>query len=283
MGMIFCRGCGHQIHDSAVNCPKCGAPNAVTGSGTVSPSVATVEIPDGIKGWSWGAFLLNWIWAIGNRTWIGLLALIPYVGFIMAIILGIKGREWAWKNKQWDSVEHFNAVQRKWSMWGGIVVGVVFVVGILAAIAIPAYEDYKSRAQEISLLDQPAEETVNVQRSSEPVAAMPVSSPYPLPQLAFGKIEFLTAVKQIGMEAHWESEFVSYLSNPQAFWDKCVAGGAFIAQELGNMNPAEARAHGEAGCQGTTAIYYQCLNGTRLDDAVMCLQQHINEAAEGGD
>jgi len=35
---------------------------------------AAAEIPPGVKGWSWGAFLLNWIWAIGNQTWIGLLA-----------------------------------------------------------------------------------------------------------------------------------------------------------------------------------------------------------------
>lgn len=158
MGMIFCHGCRHQIHDSAVSCPKCGAPNAVTGSSRSSST--SVEMPDSIKGWSWGAFLLNWIWAIGNRTWIGLLALIPYVGFIMVIILGIKGREWAWKNKQWDSVEHFNEVQRKWSIWGGIITGVVFVVGLMAAIAIPAYQDYKSRAEEISF-DQTAEESIN--------------------------------------------------------------------------------------------------------------------------
>ena len=53
--------------------------------------------PPEISGWSWGAFFLNWIWAIGNRTWIGLLALVPYVGFIMCIALGVKGREWAWQ------------------------------------------------------------------------------------------------------------------------------------------------------------------------------------------
>ena len=23
-------------------------------------------IPDGVKGWSWGAFMFNWIWAIGS-------------------------------------------------------------------------------------------------------------------------------------------------------------------------------------------------------------------------
>ena len=71
------------------------------------------DFPEGVKGWSWGAFFLNWIWAIFNKSYIGLLALIPYVGLIVGIYLGIKGRELAWKNKQWDSVEHFNRVQRK--------------------------------------------------------------------------------------------------------------------------------------------------------------------------
>ena len=93
-------------------------------------------LPEGVKGWSWGAFLLNWIWAAGNRTWIGLLSLIPYIGFIFSIMLGINGREWAWQNKRWDSVEHFNRVQRRWSAWGTALVGIA-VIGILAAILIP--------------------------------------------------------------------------------------------------------------------------------------------------
>src|SRR5690348_897688 len=93
-------------------------------------------IPDGVKGWSWGAFLLSWIWAIGNRTWFGLLSLLPYVGFIFALIQGINGREWAWRNKHWDSLEHFNRVQRKWSTWGLIIVGGIFLLGIVAAIVI---------------------------------------------------------------------------------------------------------------------------------------------------
>ena len=100
------------------------------------------ELPDGVKGWSWGAFLLNWIWAAFNGTYIGLLAIVPYVGFIMAIVLGIKGREWAWRNKRWESLEHFNHVQKGWSIWGvGLVFGLT-LLGIVAAIALPAYVDY---------------------------------------------------------------------------------------------------------------------------------------------
>lgn len=104
-------------------------------------------IPPGVSGWSWGAFLLNWIWAVSNRTWIGLLCFIPYVGFVMSIILGIKGREWAWRNKRWDSVEHFQRVQRKWSIWSLVIIVGVMGLAILAAIAIPAYQDYVVRAQ----------------------------------------------------------------------------------------------------------------------------------------
>ncbi len=98
-------------------------------------------IPDGIKGWSWGAFCWNWIWAVGNKSYIGLLALIPYVGFVMSIYLGIKGRELAWRNKRWDSVEHFQRVQRRWSLWALVIVGIA-LVGMLAALILPATQGH---------------------------------------------------------------------------------------------------------------------------------------------
>ncbi|WP_286240281.1 hypothetical protein [Neptuniibacter halophilus] len=101
--------------------------------------------PDGVRGWSWGGFFFNWLWAIFNRTWIGLLALVPYIGFVMVIVLGIKGRQWAWENKRWDSVEHFQRVQRRWSI-AALIFFLIALVGILAAIAIPAYQDYVIRA-----------------------------------------------------------------------------------------------------------------------------------------
>lgn len=103
------------------------------------------EIPEGIKGWSWGAFIFSWIWAIGNKSWVGLFALVPYIGFIMSFVLGFKGREWAWRNKRWESIEHFQRVQRKWSLWSFAFL-VIPVIGILAAVAIPAYQEYVLRA-----------------------------------------------------------------------------------------------------------------------------------------
>ena len=46
----------------------------------------------------------------------------------------------AWQNKRWDSVEHFQRVQKQWSFWGVLIIGGIFLLGIVAAIAIPAYQ-----------------------------------------------------------------------------------------------------------------------------------------------
>jgi hypothetical protein len=105
-------------------------------------------VPPEIKGWNWGAFLLNWIWSIGNQTWIGLLALLPYVGFIMAIILGVKGSEWAWQNRRWESVEQFKQVQRTWAIVGLVIVIAAFALAIFAAILFPVFARAREAARQ---------------------------------------------------------------------------------------------------------------------------------------
>ena len=62
-------------------------------------------IPAEIDRWNWGAFLLNWIWGIGNHTYIALLTLHSVFGFIWLFVLGAKGSAWAWRNGRWDSVD----------------------------------------------------------------------------------------------------------------------------------------------------------------------------------
>ena len=138
---MFCSACGTKSNDeSAQFCRSCGAAfHAGTTISSPAPAIIKDTLPDGIKGWSWGAFLLNWIWAIGNRTWIGLLALIPYVGFGVAIWLGIKGREMAWANGQWQSVEHFNRVQKKWSQWAVGILLASCVIAVLGGIGASIY------------------------------------------------------------------------------------------------------------------------------------------------
>jgi hypothetical protein len=80
-------------------------------------------LPAELAGWSWnwGAFLWTFIWGLFNKTYIALLIFVPLVNIFMLFILGFKGNAWAWRNKKWESLEHFRRVQRKWSIWGFII------------------------------------------------------------------------------------------------------------------------------------------------------------------
>ncbi len=108
-------------------------------------------VPDEIKKWNWGAFLMNWIWGLGSGTYIALLCLVPLVGIVAALILeapmgaviaagvvyvaiaaliGARGSEWAWQNARWHSIEHFRSAQRKWIWWWFCLV----LIGILIVL-----------------------------------------------------------------------------------------------------------------------------------------------------
>ncbi|MEA5572628.1 serine/threonine-protein kinase [Calothrix sp. UHCC 0171] len=93
-------------------------------------------IPDEILGWNWGAFLMPWCWLWTNQVWIGLLCFFPSIGLIMAILLGAKGNEWAWKSRRWRSIEHFKQHQRGWAI-AGLLIGAPFSM-ILWAVALAA-------------------------------------------------------------------------------------------------------------------------------------------------
>ena len=100
-------------------------------------------VPVEIQGWNWGAFLLNWIWGLGNGTYIALLALIPMVNVVMAFVLGAKGTEWAWQNKRWDSIESFRRIQRKWLYAGLIVFGICMIIMIISMVGIFSFVFHK--------------------------------------------------------------------------------------------------------------------------------------------
>lgn len=78
------------------------------------------SIPPKLDKWSWGAFFMNWIWGLGNSTYIALLMFVPFVNIIMFFVLGAKGNKWAWKNRLWEDEVHFVKTQRKWAIAGVI-------------------------------------------------------------------------------------------------------------------------------------------------------------------
>ncbi|MGH1352281.1 MAG: cytochrome c oxidase assembly factor Coa1 family protein [Methyloligellaceae bacterium] len=126
-------------------------------------------LPPELHRWNWGAFFLNWIWGIGNNTYIALLMFVPLVNVVMLFVLGAKGNKWAWQNVTWRDVEHFRRVQRNWAKVGfGIFVGIIlFFIGMIFLIGNllkgEAYEKslqkVKSNPEIIQLLGQPIQQT----------------------------------------------------------------------------------------------------------------------------
>src|SRR5690242_9695543 len=100
------------------------------------PPLDRTLVPAEIDRWNWGAFLLNWIWGVGNNTFIALLTLVPVIGWVMPFVLGAKGSAWAWRNGRWDSIAHFKRVQRLWAIWGAVLwlVGILFFSGIFGGV-----------------------------------------------------------------------------------------------------------------------------------------------------
>lgn len=119
--------------------------------------------------------------------------------------------------------------------------------------------------------------------SSHETTAAVTPSPYPLPQLAFDQADFIGSMKRAQMEPHWVAEFTTYLSRPAEFWTNCISSHAGIAQEFGGMKTTEARQHAEQSCQSLASQLHQCLDGTSLGNAILCLQEHINNMEANGE
>lgn len=101
--------------------------------GNTSGQGSSAVVPEEVKGWSWGGFFLSWIWGTFNGITLSIRILALIVPF-MNIVLGIKGREWAWQSKRWDSVEHFNQTQRKWAIAGALWVVIWVVISIILPV-----------------------------------------------------------------------------------------------------------------------------------------------------
>jgi serine/threonine protein kinase len=102
------------------------------------------KIPDEIQGWNWGAFFAPGVWCITNQVWIGLVSWADFslvttvftFGMtwpFMAILLGVKGNEWAWKSRRWRSVKEFKRHQRLWAFIGFLIF-IIFLILITLII-----------------------------------------------------------------------------------------------------------------------------------------------------
>jgi uncharacterized membrane protein YbhN (UPF0104 family) len=79
---------------------------------------------------------MPWLWLWPNNVWYGLFCFVPHVGWVMAILLGVKGNEWAWKSRRWRSIQHFKEHQRGWTIAGLLIGGPISLILWTAAIGI---------------------------------------------------------------------------------------------------------------------------------------------------
>ena len=49
---------------------------------------------------------------------------------VISVFLGVKGSEWAWKSRKWESLERFKKTQDNWRRWGIILSIVGFTIGV---------------------------------------------------------------------------------------------------------------------------------------------------------
>jgi len=150
---------------------------------------AAAQVPPEIRGWNWGAFLLNWIWGIGNNALAALLVFVPFIGFIWMFVTGAKGNEWAWRGKRWESVAQFKAVQRSWAKWGVIVwlaSAAVFVLIFVGVFGMLKDSDAYKLAQAGLDADARVAEVVGRPFSTGiPMGAIEVSGPNGAASLSF--------------------------------------------------------------------------------------------------
>lgn len=278
--MVFCTQCGRQIQAGTKFCPNCGAiqPDGIIEHATTlsSQSENVAVIPEGVKGWSWGAFLLNWIWAIGNKTWIGFLVLIPVINIFMVFVLGFKGREWAWKNKTWRDLEHFNQVQRKWNIAGFIVLAIALPLGFAVGYL---QENHASFIEEKTpVADKLEDERISLDVKPGSIDGANYGLSYHAPKLAFDPKALYDELKRNDLTP-FVTQTEKYLVAPHQFISDCVNSGAEYSHKHGGLSEKEARDWGINSCKDEIQQYQQCVGQTELENAVACFRQ----IAEQGD
>lgn len=134
--------------------PPAGAPTGNNAYANDSGRGDASVLPAELQGFNWGALFGSWIWGLGNSVWLGLLCLVPCVGFFMRFFLGARGSEMAWKSKRWESIQAFRSAQVTWGVVGGLVtVGGLLFMAVPAAVLFPVFARARENARRSSCQD----------------------------------------------------------------------------------------------------------------------------------
>lgn len=163
-GTRYCPSCGAEIPESASSSDEevVMAPENILDSGApvtytykapsydsqTSPAAANDILgfssgndPNAlsqISGWNWGAFIFTWIWCFLNgMPLIGVIMLFfsfSPLGFVGAVLLGLKGNELLWKKVRFGSIQDFRRSQENWNRAAMLLLFITISLLIMASI-----------------------------------------------------------------------------------------------------------------------------------------------------
>ena len=116
------------------------------------------------KKFNWGAFFGTWIWGLFNKSyktlWMWLLWFTP-AGFWFAIVCGLKGNEWSYKNKKWKNDSKFRRSQEiqtiVFIVLKLIVLPLIYItlfIGLLGAVLFGITELEKTPTQKKAVIEK---------------------------------------------------------------------------------------------------------------------------------
>ncbi|HWT73017.1 MAG TPA: NINE protein [Oxalicibacterium sp.] len=177
--MIYCQGCGKEIHKTANACPHCGASHYTkrykdkTVAGLLAIFLGGFGAHRFYLGKWWGVLYLLFFW-----LWVpGIIALIEGIVFLCT-----DDRKWDDKHNDGCRYGSRSGAGVAIAIVAGALVGVAFI-GILAAIAIPAYQDYTNKAKIAQAYHEANEAAIQVAS----YAAQTRSVPNTLQEAGYGK------------------------------------------------------------------------------------------------
>ena len=82
--------------------------------------------------WNWGAFALTIAFAFGNKAYLGLLGLVPFLNLFWVFVAGFNGEDWARDANTYGSEAEFRAVMDSWNRAGFAMFIILIIVAVLA-------------------------------------------------------------------------------------------------------------------------------------------------------
>lgn len=148
MGMVFCRGCGKEIHETAPTCPHCGAPQSAQDLSSTSLKSQTVA---GLLCAFLGAFGAHrfYLGKIASGVlyllffWTGIPSFIAFIELI--IIVFSSPQKWAAKYNNGQLMPPVNVFLKVLVLIVPVIF-IIFIIGLLASITIPQYSAYRERS-----------------------------------------------------------------------------------------------------------------------------------------